>query len=426
MLSTALVLAVLSAHGAAAAVVSAVNPHVDDGPGCPKGYTLGSTLPFSITSNTVGPVDIKTYAADCSVVVVKTTLRSNGNTIISSMQGQIFWAVPSIGNGKPIPTIVPKEADMGSLWVVKAEVSPGGGGNGGGGGIVPTGGHSTDGSGDRPTPTQPEPQPSQKVQPGQPGNGNGGGGTATLPSGTPAPGGTGNNNNNSSNNSTGGSSSFLGSLPFFMIPAIGAGAVRRGSRTGLAVSSVAFNQDDLSVFGRESITPSVGPRNPHSSAISIGGDLDFDRYKMPALNSLDAIASTSLLSSKPATTQLSSDTAAALSASSKSGTAVAKRQSATSLRSSKSVMRPKSPSPKTKSAVASHSRKSTVAPGSQQTIWWGYEAKRDDELSVWCGDVVYVNALFDDGWAMVTNKDSVSGVIPRDCLNASLDSLERP
>ncbi|KAI8921558.1 hypothetical protein BC831DRAFT_476517 [Entophlyctis helioformis] len=57
--------------------------------------------------------------------------------------------------------------------------------------------------------------------------------------------------------------------------------------------------------------------------------------------------------------------------------------------------------------------------GATQLVWWGYEAKRDDELSVWRGDMVRVNAVFDDGWVMVTTKDGIAGVIPMACLNAA-------
>ncbi|EGF82941.1 hypothetical protein BATDEDRAFT_85667 [Batrachochytrium dendrobatidis JAM81] len=75
--------------------------------------------------------------------------------------------------------------------------------------------------------------------------------------------------------------------------------------------------------------------------------------------------------------------------------------------------------PKDVSTDVSNARHQSLHIGSAQTVWWGYQAKQHDELSVWCGDIVRLNAMFDDGWVMVTTQDDVAGVIPRACLNIS-------
>ncbi|KAH9270000.1 hypothetical protein BASA83_007988 [Batrachochytrium salamandrivorans] len=63
---------------------------------------------------------------------------------------------------------------------------------------------------------------------------------------------------------------------------------------------------------------------------------------------------------------------------------------------------------------------SSLSIGSLHSVWWGYQARQPDELSVQYGDAVRFNAVFDDGWVMVTGKDNLSGVIPQACLNRSL------
>ncbi|KAJ1344500.1 hypothetical protein BSLG_000024 [Batrachochytrium salamandrivorans] len=49
---------------------------------------------------------------------------------------------------------------------------------------------------------------------------------------------------------------------------------------------------------------------------------------------------------------------------------------------------------------------SSLSIGSLHSVWWGTR-RQPDELSVQYGDAVRFNAVFDDGWVMVTGKDNL-------------------